>query len=57
MIFCLEPMICQKDELPVIDKKDNWSVRSEDGLRTAHYEHQVAIVGGKAQILTTIESN
>ncbi len=57
MVFCLEPMICQKDELPLIDKKDNWSVRSEDGLRTSHYEHQVAIVGGKAQILTTIESN
>lgn len=52
MIFCLEPMICQKDEEPIIDENDKWSVRSMDGLRTSHYEHQVAIVNGKAEILT-----
>ena len=55
MIFCIEPMICQKNETPVVDKKDKWSVTSTDGLRTSHYEHQVAIVNGKAQILTAIE--
>jgi len=54
MIFCLEPMICQKDEEPIVDENDKWSVRSADGLRTSHYEHQVAIVNGKAQILTAI---
>lgn len=54
MIFCLEPMICQKDEEPVIDENDKWSVRSADGLRTSHYEHQVAIVNGKAEILTQL---
>jgi methionyl aminopeptidase len=52
MIFCIEPMICQTNEKPIIDEKDKWSVRSEDGLRTSHYEHQVAIVNGKAEILT-----
>ena len=52
MIFCIEPMICQKEEEPVVDKEDKWSVRSIDGLRTSHYEHQVAIVNGKAEILT-----
>ena len=54
MIFCLEPMICQKDEEPIIDENDKWSVRSTDGLRTSHYEHQVAIVNGKAEILTKL---
>jgi len=54
MIFCIEPMICQKDENPVIDKEDDWSVRSADGLRGSHYEHQVAIVNGKAEILTKV---
>jgi len=54
MIFCLEPMICQKNEEPVIDENDKWSVRSMDGLRTSHYEHQVAIVDGKAEILTKL---
>jgi methionyl aminopeptidase len=54
MVFCIEPMICQVDENPIIDEKDKWSVRSADGLRTSHYEHQVAIVNGKAKILTQI---
>jgi methionyl aminopeptidase len=53
MIFCLEPMVCQKDEEPVIDD-NKWSVRSVDGLRTSHYEHQVAIVNGRAEILTQV---
>ncbi len=54
MVFCIEPMICQKDKNPIIDEIDKWSVRSADGLRASHYEHQVAIVDGKAQILTKI---
>jgi methionyl aminopeptidase len=55
MVFCIEPMICQKDEEPIVDDSDKWSVRSADGLRTSHYEHQVAIINGKAEILTTLE--
>jgi methionyl aminopeptidase len=55
MVFCIEPMICQRGQEPIIDEKDGWSVRSEDGLRASHYEHQVAIVNGKAEILTKIK--
>jgi methionyl aminopeptidase len=51
MVFCLEPMVCQKSGNPVL-LEDKWSVLSEDKLRTSHYEHQVAIVDGKAVILT-----
>jgi methionyl aminopeptidase len=51
MVFCLEPMVCQKSGEPVL-LEDQWSVVSDDGLRTAHYEHQVAVVDGKAVILT-----
>ncbi len=54
MVFCIEPMICQKDDEPDIDKVDKWSVRSRDGLRASHYEHQVAIVNGRAEILTKV---
>ncbi len=51
MVFCLEPMICQK--LPTAKiLEDKWSVVSEDGLRGSHYEHTVAIIGGKAEILS-----
>jgi methionyl aminopeptidase len=54
MVFCIEPMICQKNQEPIIDKKDGWSVRSKDGLRASHYEHQVAVINGKAEILTKL---
>lgn len=51
MVFCLEPMVCQKSGTPVL-LEDQWSVISDDQLRSAHYEHQVAVVDGKAVILT-----
>ena len=53
MVFCIEPMICQKSGEPKI-LNDNWSVVSVDGLNGSHYEHTVAIVGGRAQILTEV---
>ncbi|BDQ26983.1 type I methionyl aminopeptidase [Helicobacter heilmannii] len=51
MVFCLEPMVCQKEGSPKI-LKDKWAVVSTDGLNTSHYEHTIAMVGKKAQILT-----
>ncbi|MDA3946242.1 MAG: type I methionyl aminopeptidase [Helicobacteraceae bacterium] len=51
MVFCLEPMICQKESKPVI-LENGWDVVSKDGLRGSHYEHTVAVVGGKAEILS-----
>jgi methionyl aminopeptidase len=51
MVFCLEPMICQKDTKPVI-LENKWDVVSADGLRGSHYEHTVAIINGKAEILS-----
>jgi len=53
MVFCLEPMICQKESEPVI-LDNGWDVVSRDGLRGSHYEHTVAIIGGKAEILSKI---
>jgi len=51
MVFCIEPMVCQKEGNPVI-LEDEWSVVSSDGLNASHYEHQVAVVDNKALILT-----
>lgn len=51
MVFCIEPMICQRDSTPVIGA-DKWKVTSKDGLRTSHYEHCVAVINGKAEILS-----
>lgn len=54
MVFCIEPMICQKDRNPVI-LKNGWDVVSADGLRGSHYEHTVAVIDGKAVILSNSE--
>ncbi|MDD2399468.1 MAG: type I methionyl aminopeptidase [Sulfurovum sp.] len=51
MVFCIEPMVCKKSGKPVI-LEDHWSVVSEDGMHTSHYEHQVAVIDGRAIILT-----
>ena len=51
MVFCLEPMICQKESKPTI-LENKWDVVSTDGLRGSHYEHTVAVINGKAEILS-----
>ena len=53
MVFCLEPMICQKEGKAVI-LDNGWDVVSTDGLRGSHYEHTVAVVNGRAEILSKI---
>jgi len=54
MVFCIEPMICQKLGVPQI-LEDKWSVVSQDGLRGSHYEHTVAVIGKRAEILSKEE--
>lgn len=55
MVFCLEPMICQKTgESTVLS--DKWSVVSKDGLKGSHYEHAVAIIDRKAEILSAVSA-
>lgn len=53
MVFCLEPMICQLDGEPKI-LPDKWGITSIDGLNGSHYEHTIAIINGKPEILTEI---
>lgn len=53
MVFCIEPMICQKDGTPK-HFNGRWDAGSVDGLNTSHYEHCVAVINGKAEILSTI---
>ena len=53
MVFCIEPMICMKEGKAVI-LENGWDVVSSDGLRGSHYEHTVAVVNGRAEILSKI---
>lgn len=53
MVFCLEPMICHTNGIPNV-LSDGWSVKSGDGLKGSHHEHTVAVIGGKADILSQL---
>lgn len=54
MVFCIEPMICRESgEAKLLE--DKWSVVSTDGKRGSHYEHTVAVVDGKARVLSLPE--
>ena len=52
MVLAIEPMINLGTSQIVYDK-DQWTVRTADGLPSAHYEHNVAIIGGRPEVLTT----
>jgi len=51
MVFAIEPMInLGSPDVGVLD--DDWTVVTSDGKVSAHWEHTVAIFGGKTEILT-----
>ena len=35
--------------------KDDWTIRTMDGLSSAHFEHTIAIINGKAEILSSFD--
>ena len=54
MVIAIEPMV----NLGVKDvwyDKDGWTVRTKDGKVSAHYEHNVCIKKGKADVLSSFE--
>jgi methionyl aminopeptidase len=54
MVFAIEPMTTA-GEPEVVVHDDEWSISSEDGSLSAHFEHTVAITDGGPRILTTSE--
>ena len=52
MVIAIEPMI-NLGTKNVYHDKDGWTIRTEDGKPAAHYEHNVAILKGKADILSS----
>ena len=54
MVFAIEPMVnLGTDEVSVL--LDNWTVVTNDGKLSSHYENTVALTDGEPVILTTIE--
>lgn len=54
MVIAIEPMI-NLGTKDVFHDKDGWTIRTADGKPAAHYEHDVAIQRGKADILSSFE--
>ncbi|WP_412032237.1 type I methionyl aminopeptidase [Malacoplasma muris] len=52
MVICIEPMILTDDKKYYIDKKDKWSVISENHKLTCHWEHMILITKDGNKILT-----
>ncbi|HOI30752.1 MAG TPA: type I methionyl aminopeptidase [Melioribacteraceae bacterium] len=51
MTVAIEPMINLGTYKVTVDQ-DGWTVRTADGLPSAHFEHTIAIIDGKPEILT-----
>jgi methionyl aminopeptidase len=51
MTLAIEPMVNQ-GEYGVKVAKDGWTVLTSDGKPSAHFEHTIAVVDGKPEILT-----
>ena len=51
LCLAIEPMI-NLGTPDVYTKKDNWTVCTNDGLASAHFEHSVAVINNKVKVLT-----
>lgn len=54
MCLCIEPMVNLGSRNIVIER-DGWTCRTRDRKPSAHYEHTLAIVNGKTEVLTTFD--
>jgi methionyl aminopeptidase len=54
LTVCIEPMVNQGTAAIDVDS-DGWTIRTADGLPSAHYEHMIAIGDHEPQILTTYD--
>ncbi len=59
MVIAIEPMI-NLGTRNIVQERDGWTIRTADRKPSAHYEHTVAILEDKTEVLTThkyIEEN
>ena len=54
LTIAIEPMINMGTE-KIKQLSDGWTILTADGLPSAHFEHDVAVVDGKAEILSTFD--
>src|SRR5690606_2968513 len=54
LTIAIEPMINMGTE-KVVQLDDNWTIVTEDGMPSAHFEHDIAVINGKPEILSTFK--
>jgi len=54
MVLAIEPMINLGGKA-VVQERDGWTIRTTDRMPSAHFEHDVVVRQGKAEILSTFE--
>ncbi|MBS1913799.1 MAG: type I methionyl aminopeptidase [Bacteroidetes bacterium] len=53
MVICIEPMV-NAGSYRVATRPDRWTVVTQDGMPSAHYEHTIVVREGAPEILTTM---
>jgi len=51
MVLAIEPMLCEHEYFVTADP-DGWTIRTQDGGLSAHFEHTIAIGKNGARVLT-----
>jgi methionyl aminopeptidase len=54
LVIAIEPMV-NMGVKEVKQEDDGWTITTQDGKPSAHFEHTIAIAKGKAEILTSFE--
>ena len=54
MVLAIEPMI-NRGTHRIKQLKDGWTLLTADGLPSAHFEHDVALIDGKPELLSTFQ--
>ncbi len=52
LVIAIEPMV-NLGVRNIVQEADGWTIRTADRMPSAHFEHTVAIVDGKPEIITT----
>ena len=54
MVLAIEPMI-NGGTHRIKQLKDGWTILTADGKASAHFEHDVALINGKPELLSTFQ--
>ena len=54
MVVAIEPMINMGTK-NIKQLKDGWTILTADGKPSAHFEHNVALINGKPELLSTFK--